>query len=226
MKKTATLLGATGLIGSEILKQLLKDVYFDEIKIIVRNPYKCDHPKVNVEVIDFENQVQFENAMHGSTSIFCAIGTTQKKVKGDKKAYRRVDFDIPVNAAKWAKKSGANQFIVVSSVGADQSKNNFYLKLKGEVENALQDTFLKDVKDNQLSIFRPSLLLGKRSETRIAEDIGQFFSKVFKFLIPGKTKPIEAETVAKAMIASAKTNQPGVRVYHYRDMIQLIQEEK
>jgi uncharacterized protein YbjT (DUF2867 family) len=218
MKSTAILLGATGLIGGHILDALKSDVSFDTIKVIVRRPFKVDHPKVKVEVIDFEDANQFELAMQGGDVIFSAIGTTQKKVKGDKEKYRKIDFDITVNAAKFGSKGGCKQFLVVSSVGADSSKSGFYLKLKGEVEDALIDLSQKEDGIESLSIFRPSLLLGERSETRIAESIGQFFSKALSFLFPKNMKPIKGKTVAQAMVEEAKLNKKGVEVYYYQEM--------
>lgn len=218
MKTTATLLGATGLIGGHILELLKDETSFDEIRVISRRPLEINHPKVKVVVIDFEDDLQFRASMEGSTVVFCAIGTTQKKVKGDKKLYRKIDFDIPVNAAKHSIKYGCKQFLIVSSLGADSKKSGFYLKLKGEVEDALKEKVHSPVGFESLSIFRPSLLLGERSETRIAEGIGQFFGKALKFLIPGKSKPIEGENVAKAMVEVAKLKKKGVEVYHYEEM--------
>jgi len=222
MKTTATLLGMTGLIGGHILEFLKEDPAFDEVKVIARRPLKIEHPKVKVEVIDFSDMTQFENAMVGSDIVFSAIGTTQKKVKGDKAAYRKVDFDIPVNAAKFGLKSGCKKFLLVSSIGADSSKSGFYLKLKGEVEDTLTELSKKSEGIESLSIFRPSLLLGNRSETRIAEGIGQSLSKALSFLFPSNMKPIEGQDVAKAMVEAAKLNKKGVEVYHYAEIKALV----
>jgi uncharacterized protein YbjT (DUF2867 family) len=222
MTKKATLLGATGLIGGHILEFLKDDPTFDEIKVIVRRPLEVEHPKVKVVVIDFSDAAQFESAMEGSDIVFSAIGTTQKKVKGDKDAYRKIDYDITVNAAKFSLKHGCKQFLVVSSIGADSSKKGFYLKLKGEVEDALTAMAEKAEGIKSLSIFRPSLLLGNRSETRIAEGIGQFFAKALSFLFPKDYKPIEGKKVAQAMVEAAKRNKKGVAVYQYEEMKELV----
>ncbi|PHR46410.1 MAG: segregation protein B [Fluviicola sp.] len=222
MTKKATLLGATGLIGGHILNTLQKDPAFDEIKVIVRRPLAIDDPKVKVVEIDFEDKAQFEGAMKGSDAVFSAIGTTQKKVKGDKEAYRKIDYDITLNAAKFSLKHGCKQFLVVSSIGADSSKSNFYLKLKGEVEDDL--TALVEEPDGfeSVSIFRPSLLLGDRNETRIAENIGQFFAKGLSFLFPKDYKPIKGKEVAQAMVEAAKRDERGVEVYRYARMKELV----
>ncbi|MEX2484997.1 MAG: NAD(P)H-binding protein [Brumimicrobium sp.] len=218
----ATLLGATGLIGSHILNTLQKDPTFDEIKVIVRRPLEIDDPKVKVVVIDFEDEAQFEAAMKESDVVFSAIGTTQKKVKGDKEAYRKIDYDITVNAAKFGLKHGCKQFLVVSSIGADSSKRNFYLKLKGEVEDDLTALAEKEDGFKSLSIFRPSLLLGDRSETRIAESIGQFFGRALSFLFPKDYKPIKGKEVAEVMVEVAKRDVKGVEVYEYAGMKELV----
>ena len=218
MKTTATILGATGLIGGHILDILKNESTYDEVRIVVRRPIEIEHPKVKVVVIDFEDVAQFKAAIEGSTVVFCAIGTTQKKVKGDKKLYRKIDFDIPVNAAQHCVKYGCKQFLIVSSLSADSKKSGFYLKLKGEVEDALKEKVHSPVGLDSLSIFRPSLLLGDRSDNRFAEGIMQFFGKVLKFLTPKNAKPIEGSTVAKAMVEVAKLDKKGVEVYHYQEM--------
>jgi uncharacterized protein YbjT (DUF2867 family) len=145
--------------------------------------------------------------------VFVAVGTTQKKVKGDKAAYRKVDFDIPVNAAKFCAETGCKSFLLVSSVGADSKSGNFYLKLKGEVEDKVQSLSIPSV-----SIFRPSMLLGNRQESRPAESIAQVLSKGLSLLFPGKYKPVPAQDVAKSMVAAGKQQKPGVSIYHYEEM--------
>src|SRR5690554_1266838 len=222
MKRTATLLGATGLIGSHILAFLKDDSTFDEVRVVVRRPMKISHPKVKVAVIDFYDELQFKAAMEGSDVVFCAIVTTQKKMKVDKKLYRSSDLDIPINAAKHSITYGCKQFLIASSSGADSSKRGFYLKLKGDVEEALIAKLHPTVGFHSLFMSRSSHLIGDRKEKRLAEDIGQFFGKVLKFLMPGKSKPIEGENVAKAMVAAAKLNKKGVEIYHYKEMKELV----
>jgi uncharacterized protein YbjT (DUF2867 family) len=211
--KTATLIGATGLIGSHLLNELQDDPTFKSIKVLVRRPVTFNHPKTKVIVIDFSGEAAFKSAIEGSEAVFCAIGTTQKKVKGDLVAYRKVDYDIPVNAARYCKETGCPQFLLVSSVGANSKGGNFYIKLKGEVEDIIQSIGLPSV-----SIFRPSILLGKRQESRPAEKIAQELTKGLSFLFPSKYKPIQARDVARAMVAASKTGNPGFQIYHYKEM--------
>ena len=165
---TATLIGATGLIGNYLLEELLNDDYFDTVRILIRRPVDSTHPKLEKKLVDFTDTESFRLSLEGSDVVFCAVGTTQKKVKGDKAAYRKVDYDIPVNAARFCKMNGCGKFILVSSVGANSNSSNFYLKLKGEVEDAVKAAGLRSV-----HIMRPSMLLGYRKEFRSGEKIGQ-----------------------------------------------------
>jgi uncharacterized protein YbjT (DUF2867 family) len=215
---TATLIGATGLIGSYLLQELLNDPYFDAVRILIRRPLEMTHPKLEKKLVDFNDSDSLLLAIDNSDVIFCSIGTTQRKVKGDKEAYRRVDFDIPVKAARFGKMTGCEKFILVSAVGANSQSRNFYLKLKGETEEAIQSIGL-----NTVHIMRPSMLLGDRKENRPLEKIGTPLMKLFSFLIPSKYKPIHAKDVAGAMLAAAKENKAGSFIYEYREMKSLSQ---
>jgi uncharacterized protein YbjT (DUF2867 family) len=215
--KTATLIGATGLIGSHLLELLQADPGYSFIKVLVRRPVSFNHPKIKVITIDFGDKEAYKAAISGSDAVFVAVGTTQKKVKGDLVAYRKVDFDIPVNAAITCKETGCPQFLLVSSVGASSKSSNFYLKLKGEVEDKIESLGLP-----ACSVFRPSMLLGKRNESRPAESIAQGISQGLSFLFPSKYKPVKAHNVARAMVAASKEVNPGFKVYHFREMIKLI----
>jgi uncharacterized protein YbjT (DUF2867 family) len=215
--KTATLIGATGLIGSHLLNLLREDPAFSLVKVLVRRPVDFKHSKIKVLVIDFSDANAYKQAITGSDAVFVAVGTTQKKVKGDLVAYRKVDFNIPVNAALACKETGCPKLLLVSSVGANSKGGNFYIKLKGEVEDKIQGIGLPSV-----SIFRPSMLLGKRNESRPAESIAQSLSKGLSFLFPSKYKPIKAYDVARAMIAASKNDLMGCKVYQHQDMMELI----
>lgn len=213
---TATLVGATGLIGRHLLAELLNTDYFERVRILIRRPVELTHPKLEKKIVDFADADSLLVALSNSDVVFCSVGTTQKKVKGDKAAYRKVDYDIPVNLARFSKMTGCEKFILVSSVGANSRNTNFYLKLKGEVEDEIRKIGLKSV-----HIMQPSILLGEREESRIGEKIGKTVMSVFSFLIPSKYKPIQAREVAKAMIAVAKKNEEGVFVHYNQDMLSL-----
>src|SRR5438552_3842436 len=102
----AAVLGATGLVGEQLVQQLLNDPVFSKVRILVRRPVKLSHPKLETEIVTFDNLVEYRQKLGQGNCIFCCIGTTQKKVKGDKKAYHKIDVDIPVNAAKMGKDAG------------------------------------------------------------------------------------------------------------------------
>jgi uncharacterized protein YbjT (DUF2867 family) len=211
--KTATLIGATGLIGGELLSLLLSDDYFEKVRILVRTPFNVVHPKLEKKLVDFNDNDSLLVALEGSESILVAVGTTQKKVRGDKVAYRKVDFDIPVHAARFCKMVGCKTFVLVSSVGATSKSRNFYLQLKGEVEDKVKEMGIDSV-----HIMRPSILLGERKESRPLEKISQSMMRIFSLLLPSRYKPIQARDVARAMLASAKKNQKGFFIYEYDQM--------
>jgi uncharacterized protein YbjT (DUF2867 family) len=215
--KTAAIIGATGLIGSKLLNRLLDDPYFEQVVVIARRPLSVSHKKARVVVVDFSDRKLFGQAINGSDMVFCAVGTTQQKVKGDKIAYRKVDYDIPVTAAQLCAEHGVGQFLLVSSIGADSRSGGFYLKLKGEVEDAVKDLDLPST-----SVFRPSMLLGDRKEFRLGERIGQGVMRTLSFLIPSRYKAIQAADVARAMVGAAKTERPGFHIYHHSEMMQLV----
>jgi uncharacterized protein YbjT (DUF2867 family) len=129
--KTVTVIGATGLIGGHLVRLLQAESSIETIRIPVRRPVSISGPKLAINLIDFADPESFKLAIDGSDAVFCAVGTTQKKVKGDKEAYRKVDYDIPVHAARFCAETGCQHFLLVSSVGANSSSSNFYLKLKG-----------------------------------------------------------------------------------------------
>jgi len=213
---TATLIGATGLIGNYLLHELLNDPFYDTIKILIRRPLDISHAKLEKKIVDFNNNDSILVAMDSSDIVFCTVGTTQKKVKGNKEAYLKIDFDIPVKVARFCKETGCNKFVLVSSVGANSKSNNFYLKLKGEVEDTVKEVGLKSV-----HIMRPSMLLGERKEFRLGENIGKPLMVALSFLLPSKYKPIHGMKIAKAMIAVAKENKEGFFVYENREMSKL-----
>ncbi len=130
---TAIVLGSTGLIGEQLVQRLLDDETFEKVRILVRRPVELIHKKLEVQIVNFDDLDDFRIKLDKGDCIFCCIGTTQKQVKGDKDAYRKVDYDICVNAAKLAKEAGFKKYLLISSAGADAHANNFYLKIVNSV---------------------------------------------------------------------------------------------
>jgi uncharacterized protein YbjT (DUF2867 family) len=218
--QTAVVIGASGLIGSNLLNLLLADNDFKDVRILVRKNIELVHPKLVQQLVNFQDNKDLENKAGKGDCLFCTVGTTQQKVKGDKAAYRRVDFDIPVNAAKHAATNGFQKYLLVSSVGANAQAKNFYLKLKGEVEEEVSALPIEAI-----HIFQPSMLLGNREEFRAGELVGKAFMEALSFAFLGslkKYKAIQALDVAKAMVAASKTNTTGVKRYQYSEMHHLL----
>lgn len=207
--KTALIAGATGLVGTELVKRLLKAPEYTKIIMIVRRPTGIVHEKLEEKVIRFEELSQLDLPAR-IDHVYCCLGTTIKKAK-TKEAFQKVDLEYPVLLAKLAKKHEASQFLVISSMGANAQSPIFYNKVKGQLEAQLNEVGL-----NGLKIFRPSLLLGERNEFRFAEATTAKLSKSFPFVFIGKMKkykPVQAATVARAMLAIALLDQSGTHVY-------------
>ena len=200
--KTALLFGASGLVGSHLLNQLIKDTNYSKIKLFVRSVTEIIDPKVEIIKTDFNNLQNHKEDVKGDDCFFC-IGTT-KKNSSDKDEYRRVELDIPKEIAKIAKLNLVNSFIFVSAIYTNPNSSGDYVKFKGLVEEEL-----KRLNFPKLALMRPSFLMGDRKEKRVGEKIGIFVFKLLSPLLLGplkKMRPINAETVAKAMIRAANEN--------------------
>ena len=194
--------GSSGLIGGNLLNQLIKDTNYSKIKLFVRSVPKISDPKVEIVKIDFNNLENHKEDIKGDDCFFC-IGTT-KKNSPDKDEYKRIELDVPKEVAKIAKSNLVNSFIFVSTLYANPKSSGEYIRFKGLVEEEL-----KELNFPKLGIMRPSFLVGNRKEKRISETIGIFAFKLLSPLLLGplkKMKPIHSETVAKAMISAANEN--------------------
>ena len=211
-----TLFGPTGLIGNEIIKLLEDDSDFENINVVSRRPVELKSKRSILNIIDFKDFNSYLNVIDGSDVVLAAIGTTQSKVGFNKKKYREIDFDIISNTVKACKEKNVKHFSFVSSAGADINNKSFYLKLKGEIEKEVESKQL-----NSSTVYRPSLLLGKRKENRFGEKVAQIIIPLISFLFPDNYKPIKASDVAKAMVTEAKKIEPGFKIYHYRDILKL-----
>jgi uncharacterized protein YbjT (DUF2867 family) len=209
--KTALIAGATGLVGGHLLPLLLAGNRYEKVIAITRKPLP-DHPRLQQITIDMSDASAY--APYRADDVFCCLGTTIA-VAGSKENFRKVDFVYPSVMARALLDNGASQFMLVSALGAHKNSSIFYNRVKGEVEEAVQATGYRTV-----HIFRPSLLLGNRTEKRSGEDAAKVFYKIFGLLIPKKYKGIEGAKVAKAMYACASEEQSGSHVHESGELHQ------
>lgn len=217
MSKSALLLGASGLVGGHGLDLLLADQAYDRVIVPVRKALPRQHARLQQHIIDFD-QLHEHAPLFSASAIFCCLGTTIQKA-GSRAAFRQVDFEYPVAAAKLAARNGAGQFLLVTAVGANSNSAIFYNRVKGEAEEAIRSLPFRAV-----HIFRPSLLLGSRAEFRLGEKIAQPVMAAASLLLLGplrKYRPIAAAAVAAAMVKVAAMNLAGVHIYE-SDRIQAL----
>jgi uncharacterized protein YbjT (DUF2867 family) len=213
-EKHALVLGASGLVGTALVTQLLEDQDYGRVTALVRKPMSLSHPKLKQITADYERLESYREAFEADT-VYCCLGTTMKTA-GSKEAFRRVDLDYPVKAAQLAQAAGVRHFSVISAMGARENSMYFYNRVKGEMERRLRETGLPS-----LYIFRPSLLLGDRQEHRTGEAAAALLSRKLPFLWAGplrKYKPVEARTVAAAMRAATRLGAPGAHIFENKDL--------
>ena len=200
--KTALIFGSSGLVGKNLLNQIINNSNYSKVKIFVRSSLEISDPKVEIINTDFKDLQKIENLIIGDDCFFC-IGTT-KKNSPDKNEYRRIELDLPKKIAQISKSNDIRSFIYVSSGFADPKNSGDYLKFKGLVEEEI-----KSLNFEKIGILRPSFLLGNRKEKRVGEKIGIFIFKLFSPLFFGpikKMKPIHSEKVARSMIIIANSD--------------------
>jgi uncharacterized protein YbjT (DUF2867 family) len=210
-QKVILLAGASGFVGNLALDALLDSTDISRVYAITRRPLGREHPRLANRIVQFE---QIESQLKGLTchAALCCLGTTMRQA-GSEQAFRQVDFDAVLAFARTAKAAQAQRFVVVSSAGADPKSKNFYLRTKGEMEEALVG-----VGFTSLDILQPSLLLGWRREIRPLELLGTAFAPLINPFLTGKREPfraIPARSVAAAMAGVTRSGRRGVQRYTY-----------
>jgi len=208
--RVALIAGSTGLIGSQLLELLLEDNFYSKVIALSRKPLSMSHTKLEIVLVEASELKTHRDLK--ADDVFCCLGTTIKQAK-TKEAFRKVDYDYTVELAQLLKNNGASHFLLVSALGADKTSGIFYNKVKGEVEDAISTLGF-----NAFHIFRPSLLIGLRKESRAGEDAAKVFYKLFGFLIPKKYKGIESIKVARAMLSFAKENKQGKFIHESMEL--------
>lgn len=214
--KVAVIAGTTGLVGGYLLRLLSDDPFYTSIIALTRHPITELDTKVKNLIVEFEN-LDSEARELKADHVFCCLGTTMKKA-GSKDAFRKVDYEYPLKLAQITQKNGASHFSLVTALGANVKSSFFYNRVKGEVEKSIGELNL-----NSFYTFRPSLILGKRKESRILEEVGQTFASIISFALVGplrKYKAVNAESIAGAMQYHAKKCEPGNHVIQSGEILE------
>lgn len=217
--KSAIVIGATGLIGKQLLMQLLADESFDAVKVFTRRTTGVNHVKLTEFIVDLGEIENSANDLNGDV-LFSTLGTTLKTA-GSKEAQYAIDFDMQFNTAKIAATNGVKNLVLLSSAGANSKSSIFYSRMKGELDDAVQKLGFESV-----HIIRPSMLAGDREEFRWTEKIFTPIMYAFSW-IPGirKYRPIQDTEVASAMInASKSVAADGCSIYELEAVFKLAEQ--
>ena len=217
LTKVALVAGASGLVGGHLIQALIRAPEYSRVIALSRRPLAVEHGKVANRIINFAD---IEKTLAGmqADEAFCALGTTLKAA-GSEAAFRKVDYDCVLAFARAAARAGCTRFVMVSSVGANRASKNFYLRVKGEIEEALQG-----MKAPALDIVQPGLLLGLRTHLRpleLAAQIGMPIANLFLWGEALKFRGISAETVGHAMLGAARSGRKSVNRYNYEEIVRL-----
>lgn len=219
--KNIILAGSSGLVGSYTLNNLLKDARIGKIILVSRTSQDISNHKIiqiigSLDLLDSVNLMDY-GVDHVDAGL-CALGSTMKKA-GNKEAFKKVDKDFVLNVAKFSKRFGSNQFLVISALGADSKASFFYNQVKGEMEEELLV-----MNFSKLTIFRPSLILGERKEVRGAE---RFLNKISPFLATTLVGPlkkyrgIEASIIAAHLTGAIFNQMSGVTIIENSEMLNI-----
>lgn len=215
--KIALLAGATGLVGGLLLKTLLDAPDYSRVYALTRRLLGKEHPRLANRVVTFDRMAEQIKGLVAQDA-YCCIGTTIAEA-GSQEAFRAADVDAVLLFARAARAAQATRFIVVSSVGANSGSTKFYLRTKGEMEEAVTDLGFTSV-----DILQPSLLLGPRQGLRPVELAGRILSPLVNPFLTGAReayRAIPAETVAKAMLGASRRGARGTYRYTYAAINQL-----
>lgn len=207
-KKTAIILGATGLTGGKLLKLLLADNRYQKVKLFSRSSVGIQHEKLEEHLGNLMNLSSFKEDFYGQ-EVFCCIGTTKAKTPNNE-LYEKIDYGIPVEAAKLCVENEIPTFVVVSALGADAKSKIFYNRIKGQMEEAVLQQQIKNT-----YILQPSLIGGKREEKRLGEWLFKQLMKIGNLLLIGglkKYRSIEPDSIAHCMLWVANNDYPNGKI--------------
>ncbi|MDO7906678.1 NAD(P)H-binding protein [Paenibacillus sp. JX-17] len=220
MGMRALVIGATGLTGGFVVRELLASDIYEQVTVVVRRPLDVKHHKLNQIELDWERIETAGEEFQGVDDLFSCMGTTIKQA-GSREQFRKVDLEYPRLAARLAYEHGARQLLAISAMGADASSRIFYNRVKGEAEQSLMD-----IGYPSLHLFRPSLLLGKRDQRRAGEEAGAVVMRALDPILKRwgtGYRAMPASILARAMVRVAATRTGGTHVYP-NDIIRVIGE--
>lgn len=202
----AVLVGATGLVGAELLRQLLDDARFGSVVALGRRPGGVLHAKLSEHVIDFDAPGSFTERVRGDV-LFSALGTTVRAAGGPEAQYR-VDHDYQLRVAEAARRNGVPAYVLVSASGASPRSRIFYSRMKGELERDVEALGFPRTR-----LLRPGLLDGERREHRAGERLALWIARPLAPVLPASVRPIRVAVVARAAVSAALDPAPGVVRY-------------
>ncbi len=211
MGKIAIVIGASGLVGQQLVNQLLFHSQFDKVRIFVRHRTRFIHPNLEENIIDFNEFDQWKHLVQGDI-LYSTLGATIKAAKSKENQYR-VDFTYQYEFAKAAAENGVSGYVLVSSMGASPKSSVFYSRMKGELEAAVEKLSFR-----KCLIFRPSILDGNRHERRVGEKIGLLVSHFLTRVILKKYKPTPVGLLAAKMIRMSVDQSTGFRIVEGLDI--------
>ncbi len=218
--RTAIVIGATGLVGSNLVNMLLKDSRFDKVKVLVRRPMETANDKLEEHVVDFDAPDTWKKLVTGDV-LYSAMGTTLRQA-GSKAAQYKIDYMYQYQVAKAAAANGVPEYVLISAAGSSPDSAVFYSRIKGELERDVQKLPFETI-----HIIRPGMLAGEREKVRTGELLGVGVMNVLS-MIPGlkKLKPIQGKEVARAMLNATFRHVVGIHSYTMGDVAKLAVRNK
>lgn len=213
--KTAIIIGATGLVGTQLVNLLLYDKRFDKIIVFGRRSLGVDHEKLKEHIINFDSPEEWQDLVKGDV-FFSTLGTTIKQAKSKENQYK-IDHTYQYNFAKAAAQNKVPVYVLVSAPNANADSKIFYTRIKGELERDI-----KKLTFESITILQPGLLHGDRNEKRIGESIAYNILKVLNNIgLARRYRPIHGKIVAKAMINTGHEANKGINTYTLNDVFRL-----
>jgi uncharacterized protein YbjT (DUF2867 family) len=206
--KTALIAGASGLVGSYLVRSLIDSSDYEKVVSLGRRGVGWSHPKLTQMTVDFKTLQALPEELRVDDA-FCTLGTTIKKA-GSRDAFRQIDFSATLQLARACLARGARTFTVVTAIGADPQSRFFYSRVKGELEQAL-----RGLRFPSLIILRPSLIVGRRPEPRLGETLAEALLLLLRPVLAGpwrRYRAVEAAAIARRMVTVAQAPKLGTMI--------------